>query len=458
MRNDAVLFEVILEPVEIPELFARQLLELEDMEGRADRALPTVETPSFVQEATATAANPADISDGPAETDDAMDFSSVLDVRPAETPLKLPGLYGGRNEAGRMELVGRFGGSLRTETAVLRALRWLKRTQRPNGSWSKTEADAMAGLGLLAFLGHGETPMSDEFGSTVLRAMIYLVGRMEGVDASKTKYLGRCYTNGICTYALSEAYGLTGIPFLKPAMEKGLGFIVEGQQPSGGFDYNYAKGARWDTSVTGWQLQALHAGHMAGADTPGLRNAIDRGVSFLRTTSYRDSRFGYCSSGDGRIGMQGVGTLCLQMLGQGTCAEVRQVSEYIPVAVKVVWDDTQTFAPYNTPVYDWYYSTQAMFHAGGDKWASWNRAFTAMVVEHQDPDGHWDSPGPGTGGRPEYDPWYATALCCLSLEVYYRYLPTYMAPREPPAHEESVLQALDRELGLGRGVEGGPPR
>ena len=39
--------------------------------------------------------------------------------------------------------------------------------QNPDGSWSKSQPDAMGGLGLLTFLAHGETPVSKEFGMTV---------------------------------------------------------------------------------------------------------------------------------------------------------------------------------------------------------------------------------------------------------------------------------------------------
>lgn len=451
--------EVTMEELKVKELDPKQLEELQKLEQLADEVVPTVEKPEVAQEAAEVSTS--DINDEIAQTDDAMDFSSVLDVRSSDTALKLPGLYGGRSEAGRKQMVRKFGGSTRTETAVLRALRWLKQTQNPNGSWSKTEPDAMAGFGLLTFLAHGETPMSEEFGPTVQKAMKYLADRMMAVDAKKTPYLGRCYTNGICTYALSEAYGLTKIPFLKPPMEKGLGFIVDGQQKAGGFDYNYKKGARWDTSVTGWQLQALKAGYVAGADVPGLMNAMEKGVSFLKNTSYRNAQFGYSSPGSGSQGIQGVGTLCLQLLGDGECTEVRKVSDFLHTHVKPVWDDTKGFAAHSTVVYNWYYITQAMFHAGRTKWNDWNKAFSDVVTAHQQPDGHWDSPGKPrwqeknaeTGKmeertRAEYDPWYATTLCCLSLQVYYRYLPTYKMPKSMAKQEKSVLEAIDQDLGI----------
>ncbi len=78
--------------------------------------------------------------------------------------------------------------------------------------------------------------------------------------------------------------------------------------------------------------------------------------------------------------------------------------------------------------YYWYYGTLVMFQMGGDWWRQWNAALRDMLLEHQinmpaDPtlDGSWDPIADGTrGGRA-----YSTAICCLCLEVYYRYLPLF---------------------------------
>lgn len=458
-RRELAEVEVSMEELEIKELDPKQLEELQQLEQLADDIVPTVERPDVPQDVAEVATE--DFSDDMASTDDAMDFSSVLDVRASDSPLRMSGLYGGRTSAGRQQMIRRFGGSTRTETAVLRALRWLKETQNADGSWSRTEPDAMGGLGLLTFLAHGETPDSEEFGLTVQKAMKYLADRMNAVDESKTKYLSREYTNGIATYALAEAYGMTKIPFLKPPMEKGLGFIVQGQQKGGGFDYKYADGARWDLSVAGWQVQAMKAGYVAGADVPGLMDAIEKSISFIKNVTYSDGSFGYNKPGGGSEGMQGVGTLCLQLLGEGSSIEARTVLDAIEKKIRVVWDDSKSYQTHSTPVYNWYYLTQAMFHAGRSKWSNWNKMFTDIVLANQKSDGHWDSPGKATWmekndktgqmekkTRAEYDPWYATTLCCLSLQVYYRYLPTYKMPKSIARPEKSILQAIDEDLGI----------
>jgi hypothetical protein len=60
--------------------------------------------------------------------------------------------------------------------------------------------------------------------------------------------------------------------------------------------------------------------------------------------------------------------------------------------------------------------------------------FTRELIRRQKKDGRWESPAfeGNVGGHSEAtelhgidQPVYSTSLCCLMLEVYYRYLPTF---------------------------------
>lgn len=74
-----------------------------------------------------------------------------------------------------------------------------------------------------------------------------------------------------------------------------------------------------------------------------------------------------------------------------------------------------------------YYATQVMKHIGGRSWENWNAEMRDHLVKSQDKEGaaagSW-TPGRGhaeeKGGR-----LYTTSLSCMTLEVYYRYLPLY---------------------------------
>ncbi len=395
------------------------------------------------------------------------DFTEVRRMRLARTSCEVASLYAGRSGRGRRELGRRYGGgkSAEAERCVERALAWLCRTQASDGGWGPTQRPAMTALGLLAFLAHGEHEPTSRYGEVVMRAMRFLCEETERCGGVFGREETEPYVNGLVAYALSEAYGMTRLPSLRGAMERTLGRIVAGQQRGGGFDYGYRQGTRWDLSLSAWQYQALKAGHVAGAEVPGLWEALGKGVRFIRETTFKAGRqagqgkFGYTKAGRGSDGMQGAGTLCLQLLGAGDCPEVqagiRHIREVVvdvedPKSGRLRWDDSWSLRDgTSSPVYGWYYCAQAAFHAGGRLWQEWQRRFVAMALVSQRPDGSWTAPGRvvRSGGWQSYDPWYTTSLMVLSLQVYCRYLPTYrLTP--PQKRPEGEFARLDRMIGI----------
>jgi hypothetical protein len=75
-----------------------------------------------------------------------------------------------------------------------------------------------------------------------------------------------------------------------------------------------------------------------------------------------------------------------------------------------------------------YYATQVMKHFGGEQWNKWNSKMRDFLIRTQSKDGtstgSWfynpNSHSQEKGGR-----LYVTSMCCMTLEVYYRYLPLY---------------------------------
>jgi len=376
-----------------------------------------------------------DFSDDAPETDDNSMDNNVMDVVAIDSPLTLTGLTGGMQNRGKKgDSVKKYGGSPRGLSAVNKALKWLAKVQNQDGSWGDAgDKPAYTGMALLVFLAHGETPLSETYGNTVQNAMKWL---STAVNESANGQLGRAYTHGIATYALSESYAMTRIPFLRTAMEKALSVIIYGQQNGGGYDYNYKKGERWDNSVSGWQFQALKAGYVAGATNEGLEDAIRKAILFERRTAYKNNKFGYASPGSGG-NMTGVGVVSLQLLGSSKCSEVKNGIETIATERLKLYQEVATnpkkwdeVAGQN--MYGWYYDTQAMFNANGAKkgkgtkeWRQWRSSFEKVLLRHQQPEGYWEvqkghGMGPNLNGR-----ILATCWSALQLEVYYRYLPTF---------------------------------
>lgn len=365
----------------------------------------------------------------------AGDFTGFDVVSDASSPLVMKGLYEGRSSGGRGGALSKYGGAhgRATESAVIKALEWLKNHQNPDGSWGP-QTIAMTGLGLLTFLAHGETTGSKLYGNVVRKAIDYLSSKQkpDGQFGDAFSQPG-VYAHAIAAYAIGEAYGLCRIPDLKERMEKGADIIVKGQQPGGLWDYEYKKAERRDLSVSGWQVQALKAAYINGAETKGLHEAIEKAMAGTKSMQGAETgRFGYSSAGQGSDGVTGVGVLSLQLGGHSKAREVA-------LGVKAMAEfDCDWKNPTKWPMYAWYYITQAKFQAGGGTWNNWNSKFAPVLTKNQNEDGHWDSPV-GAGAENEESkqgPVYSTCLAALTLQVYYRFLPTYAPAKAEEKKEE----------------------
>jgi hypothetical protein len=414
--------EVTMMEVQTADLeeFKEELEKMEDLTELTDVAMPSdipVEMDTPVP------------SDSPAPSEDVSMDIAELNILSDSSPLIMKNLYAGRSAEGRSAGLGQYAGRWAkvVDAAVIKALEWLKRNQAADGSWGPNKP-AMTGLGLLTFLAHGETTASKQYGATVEKAIRWLLANQKPDGMFAEKNQPGVYAHAIAAYAISEAYGLTRIPDLKPAMEKAIDQIVKGQQPGGSWDYSYNKGARRDTSVAGWHIQALKAAYIAGAETPGIKEAMDLAVKDITSAhDVQTGRFFYSARGSHQTdSITAVGVLSLQLLGQARSKEARAGLQ----AMQGAKCDYRN--PPGWPMYAWYYITQSKFHTGGQLWDSWNNQFAPELTKNQNDDGSWTSAGQnlkgdGHGKETNYGPVYSTTLAALTLQVYYRNLPTYKA-------------------------------
>jgi len=417
-------------------LLEMQTHEIEEMEEQIlDDIQDLMEVENLLPQEMVSDERPPD----PAEfdrMDPEMDVT-VLSVLPDfQSPLILRDLYAIRTDDGRAAMLARHshGWGRFTEPAVIKALEWLRRNQLPNGSWaSQAYGDrgvtAVTGLGLMAFLAHGETTGSERYGETVRKAIEYLQGEQQRrgpTGAFCALDQQGVYAHGIATYAISEAYAMTAIPSLRESMDAAVRHIVRGQQPRGGFDYHFNKGARRDTSVSGWMVQAMKAALMAGSEVEGLSEAIDKATEDLKRVALSDGQFSY-NDGGAYPATTAIGALSLQLSGHGRDPTVVAAINFMRGQATCSWDGNNP----ERAMYIWFYQTQAKFHHGGGVWTNWNNQFAPAYVNSQQDDGHWRSPG---NEHQVHGPAYTTALGALTLQVYYRFLPTFQidAVREIP--------------------------
>lgn len=345
------------------------------------------------------------------------------------------------SEGDRLQRIKENGGTPECEEAVVKALKWLKANQNSDGSWGSGKKVAMTGFALLAYFGHCETPVSEEYGDSCLRGIAYLIDvglRNEGRMASSFTGNAWCYEHAIATYALGEAATFMKdvkdmtIPSLAEITQKAGQFIIENQNASGGWAYSYERSAgHTDVSVTGWQIQALKACSHASNNFNGLSACIKDALDYLDKCQNENGGFGY--TGPKPAGetdyftLTGVGMLCNQMWGKGNRSQVRKGAKYVIANSK--FDYNSEFSD----LYGHYYESQAMMQLGGDDWKFYNAMFRDQLLKNQNVDGSWKSPGGGKKIRAAGNAFvgesadakvYRTALCTLMLEVYYRFLST----------------------------------
>ncbi len=368
---------------------------------------------------------------------------SLPSAAAAATAEAVPLAYRNRQANRRYQTALRQGGSAETEAAVEAALDFLVANQSPEGVWSAAatgagrearvlgqdrggagaHADAgLTALALLAFLGAGETHLEGPRRVSVQRGLEYLlrIQRADGELAGSADLFARMYCHGMATLAVSEAYALTGDARLRPALEAAVGFTVRAQDPQGG-GWRYRPGDAGDTSQFGWQVMSLKSAELAGLPIPAA--VWERARRFLRTVS-SGADAGLASYRPGERPsrtMTAEALFCRILLDDSPPALAREALRFVAQEPPGVGPDNH---------YYWYYGTLAQFQTQSDSWRTWNEALQRQLLARQlaagplrgswDPDPVW-----GThGGRV-----FSTALCALSLEVYYRYLPLYQTAR-----------------------------
>lgn len=463
----------------------------------------TVDAPSMNPTEMASEAAPA-----PTAEPQSVKVASVDAMLSIKSPVTMKSVMGTSRGAGVRGTYTRGGasyGDAATEAAVMKALRWLKATQAPDGSWGtkpefglKKGMDKAAGAGfaILTYLAHGETPASKEFGPTVQKALDYLInsvyvvkdknGKLAKDPNGNTPYIRMSGAGGseygflIGTYALSEAYGMTKNPNAREAAEKTLGRIISGQTATGGWNYNMArvtKDGPDDISFGGWAMQAIKAGKMAGIHLPGMEECIKKAVNCLKKRNYSEKAgFVYRATTNhkgGTGGLAGVGCLAMQLLGY---AKEKEVANALNVMRD--WqpslDKVYSYAPGKpeNAQYYCYYAAQCKYQAGMCKdatpanftlWKKWNAEmkalYTKAVITVTDKSGQPVTVKDPAGkdrpiGRWENKDHYnydvmGTCLAALQLMVYYRYLPTtQLKATEVEADVETLSKDKSGEISV----------
>ncbi len=388
---------------------------------------------------------------------------SKATVHREERNKAIGGVYRNRVGARKAEALEKFGGTKETETAVERGLAYLAGIQQKSGAWGRRQrrhpkyGDVRVGktaLCALAFLGAGHTPDSKtRYSSQVDKAMSWLLT----MQRAESGHFGRssAYSHGIATYALAECYAMMENKQkqerLAEPLVRAVAWILVQQSESrdprnrGGWPY-YSDSLRPEdgfsrASVSAWQVMALESAKLSGLEIP--KKTFDRAKGFFRHCF--DARRGYFlysfepsrlrSSWRTLPASTPASMFCLMLLGEDTrSTRMERAMEYVldrrPQRYRRYSDDDfVVWAKGN--VYFWYYATLACFMQGGDAWKLWNQSLIRLLPRAQSPDGSWKPIDVYAeyAGDSNRDRAYTTAMCILSLEVYYRYFTPLLRAR-----------------------------
>ena len=366
------------------------------------------------------------------------------------------GPLGGRSKGSRKATAQRKGGSGASEAAVESALKWIAAHQNADGSWSydhrlggkcqcgnpgsSTGSFGSTGLALLPFLSAGYTQKEGKYKQNVAAGLKYLVGKME-VDAARGtgKMFGgneHMYAHGLATIALTEAYGMTKDSKLRAPAQAALNWIIASQSQDRNF-WGY-EGGGGDTSVSGWQIMALKSGKAAYLNVPTETWPIRVSKGLDGVQSEYGAFYGYGGPGNGPA-TTAVGLLSRMYLG---------ANQNNPALAKGMTFLAQT-GPDLKNMYYTYYANQAMFqytNGEGPQWQRWNLLLRDGLIKTQSTQGHEAGSWShclyiAQGGR-----LYSTSLCCMSLQVYYRYMSVYQRGAGKAGHGGGPRDANKEEI------------
>jgi hypothetical protein len=322
------------------------------------------------------------------------------------------------------------GGNSRSEAAVALGLIWLSKQQKANGSWvydgsSRGDTIASTGMGILPFLAAGQThkvSKDNKYNRNVENGLKYLIGNQNKDGSFKTS--SGMYSHAIATVALCEALGMTGDrSLLQGPAQRAVNYILEGQGNNG--SWGYGPKSNGDTSIVGWQIQALHSAKLCKELTVD-KKAFDRARKFLDEVSSGSTKslYGYNAPG-GTPTLTSVGLLCRYYM-DGWGPNNPGFAGGVAYLLK-----SKLPNPNQMDMYYYYYATQVLHYFEGPEWhRDWNPKMRDMLIDLQVGKdkganaGSWD---------PGADPWIGshcgrlgmTCMALLTLEVYYRHLPLY---------------------------------
>ncbi len=323
------------------------------------------------------------------------------------------GSFGGRM-GGSRRMVVRAGG-MASESAVDRALLAFARLQRPDGLWDGSALTAAgtldrrgnSALVLLGFVGAGYSHLSKDTHGGFVYGDVVRKGLAALMQAPAPQPGDSTLNESLVQLAISEAFGLTGSQFYRPAAETGLAELLRRQSPDGGW-HRSDPTQRGEASATTFAVMAIKSAQLGGLEIPAAPAA--RALSFVLSS---------LSGAKSRAELGGL-LLSAHFLRKDDEDSFRKEAVAKLVALGHGWNEGDALGAY--------LGSLALFqHDGptGPQFSSWRDSLRAACTA-----------APGGDAPP------AAAFRVLSQEVYYRYANVFGSSKLPD--DERPLAPLPR--------------
>ena len=307
------------------------------------------------------------------------------------------------------------------DKAIRRGLEFLRKSQRPNGTFGEKFPTANTGLAVMAHFAAGHTLEDAQHGAVLRRGVSAMLARQD-----EDGYFGKgdssnMYGHGIAALMLAEAIGMTRDDDLEDRLHRALQQAVRvtvnaaqvKKRPGAEGGWRYAPNAEdSDLSLSGWQLMSLHAVQQVGMPVPEkvIRDAVD----YAKRLTTSEGRVGYEKRGDDRPALRGLALLCFAIGHQEHAREVTAVTR------RILNDPLRWEGEYL--LYRAYYDAVGLSRAAPQVWADYAPKLEKLLLDHQRDDGSWGSP---SGELDRAGPVYTTTMAVLALAVQRHVLPAY---------------------------------
>ena len=305
----------------------------------------------------------------------------------------------------------------KTAAAIKKGLEYLAGQQGDDGAVGGASGYgrnvAVCSLAGMAFIASGSTPNRGPYGKQVDRVLDFILANETAsgfIVVPSASSHGPMYGHGFATLFLAECYGMTQRDDIRDKLTKAVQLIINAQNDQGGWRYQPARNDA-DISVTVCEVMALRAARNAGLYVP--HRTIAKSVAFVKKCQNEDGGFMYMlTGGPSAFPRSAAGVVALYRAGIYEGREIDKGLDYLMDQIPR-GDD---FSHETYFFYGHYYAVQAMWHAGGDRWARWYPAIRDALLKRQADNGSWSDP---------ISAEFATSMALIILQMPNNYLPIF---------------------------------